>query len=315
MTLQQLRGVCAVVEHGYSVSRAAKALHTSQPAMSKMIRMVEEELKTDVFLRARGRIAGLTEIGTDVVFLARRILQDVNAISDVPAERFHQKSGVFKIGTTHLHARYALLDVIKDFRRIYPDVHLHLVLGNPQQILDLVVRGDVQLAICTLPPQVPPDVVSLPAYTIERCVITPLHHPLLRQRKIRLADLARWPLIAYDNAFNSGWVIEAEFERRGLKPVIVMRATDANVIKAYVAAGLGISVFQKLALEQDENLAVIDTPGLLPSSLTYINLRPGQYLRSFMYDFIRRVAPQWDRRPIDAEIARQERQAHRHTRR
>jgi DNA-binding transcriptional LysR family regulator len=313
MTLQQLRGICAVVEHGYSVSRAAKALHTSQPAMSKMIRLVEDELKTEVFLRARGRIAGLTEIGTDVVSLARRILQDVNAISDVSAERFHQRSGVFKIGTTHLHARYALLDVIKDFRLIYPDVHLHLVLANPQQILDLVVRGDVQLAICTLPQQIPPDIVSLPAYTIERCVITPLHHPLLRQRKIRLADIARWPLVAYDNAFNSGWVIEAEFARRGLKPLVVMRATDADVIKAYVAAGLGISVFQKLALQQDDNLAVIDTPDLLPSSLTFINLRAGQYLRNFMYDFIRRVASQWDRCAVDAEVARQERRPHRRT--
>ena len=301
MTLQQLRGMCAVVECAYNVSRAAEALHTSQPAISKMIRLIEEEIRTALFIRARGRIVGLTEMGTDVLALAQRILQDVKAVSDISAERFNQKSGVLKIGTTHLHARYALLKVIKEFRRDYPDVHLHLSLGNPQQILDWVSKGDVHLGICTLPRHIPENVFSLPAYPIERCIITPLQHPLLRKRRISFKDIAKYPLIAYDSLFNSGWVVEAEFEKRGLTPLIAMKATDANVIKAYVAAGLGVSIFQKMALDKDKNVGVIDMPHLLPSSVTYINLRQGQYLRNFQYEFISRLTPKWDRQSIEAQ--------------
>lgn len=305
MTLQQLRGLCAVVDCSYSITRAAKALYTSQPAMSKMIRLMEEELKVDLFTRARGRLVGLTDVGADVVALARRILLDLNAVSEISAERFNEKSGVLKIGTTHLHARYALLNVIKEFRQAYPNVHLHLRLGNPQQILEWVSRGHVHLGVSTLPHQLPPNIISLPAYRIDRCIITPLGHPLLRTRKITFCDLAKYPLIAYDDSSTSGQVIAAEFEKRGLAPTIAMTAIDANVIKTYVAAGLGVSIFQTMALESDEQLGVIQATDLLPSSTTYINLRHGQYLRNFLYDFISRLAAQWNRRAVDAHIAKE----------
>jgi len=306
MTLQQLRGISAIVASSFNVSRAAKALHTSQPAISKMVRLVEEEIRTDIFLRARGRIVGLTDVGTEVLNLARRILEDVKTISDISEDRFNQNVGVLKVGTTHLHARYSLLKAVKDFRREYPNVHVHLTLGHPQQIMDWVSQGEVQVGICTLPRLVASNVLCLPAYSIERCVITPLRHPLLRKRKISLNDLAKYPLIAYDSLFNSGWVVEAAFEKRGLKPLIAMKATDANVIKAYVAAGLGVSIFQKMALDRDKDIGVIEAPNLLPSSVTCINLRQGQYMRKFLYQFLARIAPQWDRKSIEAEMAKVE---------
>lgn len=304
MTLQQLRGLCAIVTSSYSVSRAAKVLHTSQPAISKMVRSLEAETRTDIFLRARGRIIGLTDVGAEMVSLAHRILDDVKAFSDISENRFDQRAGALKIGTTHLHARYPLLKVIKGFRRDFPNVHAHLALGHPRQIVEWVSEGDVQVGICTLPQQVPGNVVSLPAYVIERCLITPLGHPLLKKRTIGFNDLARYPLIAYDNLFNSGWLVEAEFEKRGIKPLIAMKATDANVIKAYVAAGLGVSIFQKMALEDDKDIGVIETPRLFPSSMTYVILRQGQYMRSFLYDFIERLAPRWNRTSIAAELQR-----------
>lgn len=299
--------MCAIVTSSYNVSRAAKVLHTSQPAISKMVRLLEQEIKTDIFLRARGRIVGLTDVGVDVLNLARRILDDVKAFSDISEDGFSQTSGVLKIGTTHLHARHPLLNVIKDFRREYPSVQLHLALGHPKQILDWVSQGEVQIGICTLPRHVATNVVSLPAYSIDRCIITPLRHPLLKKRRVTFNDIAEYPLIAYDNLFNSGWVVDAEFEKRGLKPLIVMRATDANVIKAYVAAGLGVAIFQKMALEKDKDVGVIEALDILPPSVTYISLRHGQYMRSFLYQFAARVAPQWNRASIEVELTKAER--------
>ncbi len=300
MTLQQLRSMNEVVSNAYSVSRAARALYTSQPAVSKIIKSLEEELGAEIFVRARGRIAGLTEIGEDVLALAKRILQDAAALNELVAERYSEKSGVLRIATTHLHARYALLEIITAFTRHYPGVHLDLTQGNPEQITAWVAEGEVHLGVSTLPERLPDSVLTLPAYPIERCIITPPGHPLLKAKRLRLEDVARYPLITYDRMFNSGNVVQGVFERHGLGPRIAMKATDANVIKAYVAAGLGIAVFQKMALEpaRDKNLGVIDSAHLFPPSQACISLRRGQYLRGYVYDFIKGIAPQWTRAAI-----------------
>lgn len=304
MTLQQLRCLCEVVDRGYSVSRAAVALHTSQPAVSKLVKQLEQQMGAELFVRSRGRIAGLTEIGRDVHELARRMLRDASALSDLAAERARETRGVLRIGTTHLHARYALLDVITAFTRAYPDVHLDLTQGNPDEIMAWVAAGSVHLAVSTLPDTVPPSVLTLPAYVIERCVITPLKHPLLKAKRLTLREIAKYPLITYDRVFNSGNVVLGAFEKQGLQPRVAMKATDANVIKAYVAAGLGISVFQKMAYEpaEDRRLAVLDPGSLFPASQAFISLRRGQYLRGYAYDFIARVAPRWGRAAVDREL-------------
>ncbi|MBX3664418.1 MAG: LysR family transcriptional regulator [Burkholderiales bacterium] len=304
MTLQQLRCLCEVVDRDYSVSRAAAALHTSQPAVSKLVKQLEQQMGAELFVRARGRVAGLTEIGRDVHELARRMLRDAAALNDLAAERARETSGVLRIGTTHLHARYALLDVITAFTRAYPDVHLDLTQGNPDEIMAWVAAGTVQLGVSTLPEAVPPSVLTLPAYVIERCIITPLKHPLLKAKRLTLREIAKYPLITYDRVFNSGSVVLSAFEKQGLQPRVAMKATDANVIKAYVAAGLGISVFQKMAHEpaEDRRLAVLDPGALFPASQAFISLRRGQYLRGYAYDFIARVAPKWSRAAVDREL-------------
>lgn len=304
MTLQQLRSLCEVVASDYSVSRAAGALHTSQPAVSKLVKSLEQEVGAEVFVRTRGRITGLTEIGEDVYALAQRMLRDAASLGELAADRSREKSGVLRIGTTHLHARYALLEVITAFTRAYPDVHLDLTQGNPDEIAAWVAAGTVHLGVSTLPGVVPASVLTLPAYPIERCIITPPKHPLLKVKRLTLPEIARYPLITYDRVFNSGNVVLGVFEKHGLQPRVAMKATDANVIKAYVAAGLGISVFQKMALDpaEDKRLAVINAGSLFPSSLACISLRRGQYLRGYAYDFIARVAPKWTRTAVDHEL-------------
>jgi LysR family cys regulon transcriptional activator len=232
------------------------------------------------------------------------MLHDASSLADMAAERYNQKRGLLRIATTHVHARYALLKVIRDFTPAYPEVDIELKQQDPKTIVDLVAAGECHIGVGTLPASIPKGVVTLPAYPIERCIITPLKHPLLRLKRPRLEDVAKYPLIAYDRVFVAGRLVHKQFETQGLLPRIALKATDADVIKAAVGAGLGISVFQRMAVEplKDKELAVVEARHLFPDATAYISLRRGEYLRAFVYDFIARLAPQWGRKEIEQKL-------------
>lgn len=304
MTLQQLRGLCEVVHSGYSVSRAAHALHTSQPAVSKLMRQLECAVGATIFVRSRGRVMGLTGVGEEVLELARRVLQDTDALTDLVAERTRQDRGVLKIGTTHFHARHTLLDVLLKFSQRYPAVDMHVMQGNPEEAMRWVAEGRIHVGVSTLPDAMPDTVATLPAYPIERCIITPLQHPLLGLENITLEDLARHPIVSYDAVYESGAILEQAFLKRGLKPRIAVKATDPHVIKAYVAAGFGIAMVGNLTIEQEDSarLGVIDARHLFPSTHVHLCLRRGEFLRGYVYDFIESIAPAWTRNEVEGEM-------------
>jgi LysR family cys regulon transcriptional activator len=305
MTLQQLRCIQAVIDSKLSVSRAADALHTTQPAVSKLIRALENEIGIELFVRRGNRLVSLTDAGQEAAALARRVLNDTHALSNLARTTQAMNSGTLRIGTTHIHARYALLDVIKRFRGAYQEIDLELAQGTPAEILRWVSEGAVDLGISTLPQSTPESIITLDAYPIRRCLIVPRDHPLLRLKKVTIEDIAQYPLVAYDERFNSGWVVLREFERHGLSPRVVVRATDANVIKAYVAAGLGVAVLQQMALEpdRDTDLAMIETGGIFPQSMAVISLRADQFVRGYMQAFIDMLSPS-SMRPGEAAPSR-----------
>jgi LysR family cys regulon transcriptional activator len=299
MTLQQLRCLQAVIASQLSVSRAADALHTTQPAVSKLIRSLEGEIGVELFVRRGNRLVGLTDAGQEAAALSRRVLNDTRALSGLASAGLAGGSGTLRVGTTHIHARYGLLDAIRRFSAAYPAVNLELLQGHPAQIVQWVSENAVDLGISTLPDATPEGIVTLEAYAIPRCLIVPRRHPLLKVARVTIEDIARYPLVTYDEHFNSGWMVTREFERRGLAPRVVVRATDANVIKAYVAAGLGVAVLQQMAVEprRDTDLAVIDTGDLFPPSMAAVSLRADQYVRGYMQDFIDMIAAGTQRAP------------------
>jgi len=296
MTLQQLKCVCAVADHNLSVSRAAEILHMTQPGVSKMIRALEKEIAVEIFVRRGNRLAAVTDAGHEALALARRIMHDRGSLQDLAKRTQSDKSGTLRIGTTPIHARYALLDAVRRFAKRYPGVDLDIVQGRPAEILNAVAAGEVDLGISTLPDRVPPRVVTLDAYPIEYCLIVPPRHPLLAKRRVTIEDVARHPIITYNESFNSGFVVRREFQRRGLAPRIVMKAADANVVKAYVASGLGIAVLLEMAVEpaRDRDLRVIASDHIFPRSIAKMSLRRDQPLRAFVYDFIGLVSPRWN---------------------
>lgn len=304
LTFQQLRCIRQVVENGFSVSRAAEALHTTQPGVSKMIRGLEKEIGVEVFVRAGNRLTGLTDAGREALVLCERVLQDARALKRLREEVPSENEGTLRVGTTHVHARYSLIGVTKRFIAVYPKVKLEFTVGSPAQILAGVMAGTIDIALCTLPDPVPKGVVSVEAYDIERCLIVPPRHPLLKAGKLTIENLARWPLITYDSSYTSGSVVQREFQRSGVTPWVVMRAMDASIIKAYVAAGMGIAVLQKMAFDPavDKDLRALPVDHLFPASSAMLSLRRDHLLKSFAFDFIHMIAPRWSRKAIEARL-------------
>jgi len=304
MNLQQLRYLCAIVDHGMNVSVAAEALFTSQPGISKQIRQLEEELGVPIFVRQGKRLAALTAGGEVIVATARRAVQELNNLKRVGAEFKAEDTGTLAIATTHTQARYVLPRVLTQFSERYPKVRLLLHQGNPLQVAQQTARSEVDIGIATEALSDFNDLVTLPCYTWNRCVIVPKGHPLMRVGTLTLEALANYPIVTYDFSFTGRSAINAAFAAKGLSPNVVLTALDADVIKTYVGAGFGVGIIAQMAWDpvRDPQFEKIEAAHLFAPSTTRLALRRGVYLRGFVYDFITFFAPQFDRAAVEAAL-------------
>ncbi len=293
MNLQQLRYLQEIARQNLKISDAADALYTSQPGVSKQIKLLEEELGIEIFIRNGKRITAITEPGKAILEIAQRILLDTNNLKQVSEEFRAQDSGTLTIATTHTQARYALPPVVKQFIKRYPKVKLELHQGNPTQIAEQVLEGEADIAIATESLALYDELVTLPCYEWNHCIITPPKHPLLAEKKLTLEKVAQYPIITYDFAFTGRNKINAAFQARGLEPNVVLSAIDADVIKTYVELGLGIGIVAHMAYipERDKHLRMIEAENLFQASVTRVAIRKNEYLRGYAYDFIELFAP------------------------
>jgi LysR family cys regulon transcriptional activator len=305
VNLQQLRYLCAIVDHGLNVSDAADALFTSQPGISKQVRQLEDELGVSVFVRHGKRLAALTPAGEAVITTARRALREIENLKRVGAEYKSEDSGTLAIATTHTQARYVLPRVIPEFAARYPRVKVVLHQGNPIQVAEQTARGEVDLGIATETLASYPELVTLPCYEWNRCALVPRGHPLTKVQPLTLAALARHPIITYDFAFTGRSQINAAFDAQGLEPNVVLTALDADVIKTYVELGMGVGLVAQMAYDPVRDVALerLDASHLFAPSTTRLALRRDVFLRSYVYDFITRFAPALDRAAVDAALA------------
>ena len=304
MNVQQLRYVAEVARQGLNVSDAAAALFTSQPGVSKQIRLMEEELGVDIFVRHGKRLTGITEPGRKVLAIAERMLRDMDNLRQVGQEFSNEAVGRLTIATTHTQARYALPPVVQRFIELYPGVRLFLHQGNPTQVCEAVISGDADIAIATEAIDTFEDLVMLPCTQWNRCVIAPPGHPILEQTPLTLEAIARYPIITYDYAFTGRGKINKAFESRGLTPNVVLTAIDSDIIKTYVQMGLGVGIVAAMAYnpETDTGLRAVDAAHLFESSTTRIGIRKNAYLRGYTYGFIELFAPYLSRRMVDAAL-------------
>ena len=304
MKLQQLRYLCEVASQGLNLSKAAKTLHTSQPGISKQISLLEDELGVDIFVRNGKRVVKITPPGEAIIEIAERMLRDAKNLKQVGQEFTNEASGSLTIATTHTQARYALPPAIKRFTLRYPKVKLILRQGSPTQIAKLVTSGEADIAIATEAIELFDELVMLPCYQWNRCIITPPRHPLLKLERLTLEDIVKYPIITYDFAFTGRTKINQAFAAKNLTPNVVLTAIDADVIKTYVELGLGIGILAQMAFEpiRDKHLRSIDASHLFEPSTTRIGITRNSYLRGYVYDFIGMFAPHLDRTVITAAM-------------
>ena len=149
MKLHQLRYLAAVAQSGLNITAAAHKLHTSQPGVSKQIKLLEDELGFQIFVREGRNLTRITPAGQQVIERALRILQEAQSIRDLSTELRDEGKGSLSIGTTHTQARYVLPGVIREFRARYPQVRLNLHQGTSEQIAEMVAQDRIDCAIAT----------------------------------------------------------------------------------------------------------------------------------------------------------------------
>ncbi|MFP6808618.1 MAG: HTH-type transcriptional regulator CysB [Pseudomonadales bacterium] len=293
MKLQQLRYIWEVAHHDLNVSVTAQSLFTSQPGISKQIRLLEDELGVEVFARSGKHLTRITPAGETIIEKAGEILRKVDSIKRVAQEFSNEKSGSLKVATTHTQARYALPPMISKFIEMYPKVSLHMHQGTPMQIAEMAASGTVDFAIATEAMEHFGDLVMLPCYRWNRCIVVPENHPLTKISTLTLADIAAHPIVTYVFGFTGRSKLDEAFMQQGLKPQVVFTATDADVIKTYVRLGLGVGIMAQMAYdqEQDEGLVSLDVGHLFDVSTTMIGCRRGTFLRGYMYEFMTLFAP------------------------
>lgn len=304
MNLNQLRYLREVARNGLKVSDAAETLFTSQPGISKQIRLLEEELGVTILVRNGKRITDITEPGRIVLDIAERMLRDVDNLRSVGREFNGGGRGTLVIATTHTQARYALPPVVARFTQRYPQVRLTLREGSPEHIATLLRDGAADIGIATESDEAFADLVTLPCAQWTRSVITPLKHPLLNAGPLTLEKIAAHPLVTYDFAFTPDSPIKRAFDDAGIQPNVVLTAIAADVIKAYVEMGMGIGILAKMAFDpaRDHGIRLINADHLFAASTTRIALRRNAWLRGYIYDFIELFAPHLKRGIVESTV-------------
>ncbi|MFT5573958.1 MAG: LysR family cys regulon transcriptional activator [Cryomorphaceae bacterium] len=304
MKLRQLQYVVEVIKNGMNVTAAADKLFTSQPGVSSQIKRLEEELGVTIFERSGKHINGLTPEGSLLAERFEVILNEVDNVKRLADDFSHPDSGMLSIATTHTQARYVLPPIITEFKSRYPNVQLQINQGTPEQIASLTDTGQADIGIATEALELFDNLILLPCYRWNRCVIVPKGHELVSEPLLSLEAISKHPIITYTFGVADRSVINRAFSKLGLDLNVVLTAADAEVIKTYVRSGLGIGICARMAYDknQDQDLAVLDAGNLFDSSVTSLAIRKNAVLREYVYDFINIFASHLTKPVVDQAL-------------
>ncbi|MEG0225613.1 MAG: CysB family HTH-type transcriptional regulator, partial [Comamonas sp.] len=288
MNFQQLRSVRETVRRGFNLTEVAQALYTSQPGVSRQIRELEEELGVQIFVRAGKRLTGLTPPGESLMPIVEKLLFEADNLRRAGLDFSTSDQGRLSIAATHSQARYALPQVVRDFRSRFPQVVLHLHQGSPQQVAQMLLSGEADIGVATEALSTHDELVTLPCYRWTHSIVVPPGHALLDiEGPLTLAQLVQHPIITYEQGYTGRAHIDEAFAREGLAPDVVLSAMDADVIKTYVELGMGVGIVASIAVdaERDRHLRLLDAGHLFEVNLTRLGLRRGAWLRGYAFHF------------------------------
>lgn len=309
MNLQQFRFVRETIRQNYNLTEAARALYTSQPGVSKAIIELEDELGIKIFERHGKRLKGLTRPGEAVAQVIDRIMREVDNLRRVSDDFARHDEGALVIGCTHAQARYLLPKVIPAFRERFPKVHLSLAEGNPSVLAQMVLHEQADLAIATETLSNTPGLVTLPVYSWEHTVVVAPDHPLADlpsndAKALSLQELAKYPIVTYDQAFSGRKSIDEAFASEAISPDIVLEAVDADVIKTYVDVGLGIGIIAGMAFDprRDKGLVGLPAGHLFGTHHTRVAIKEGAFMRDYLYVMLEMLNPELGRDLIEKAL-------------
>ncbi len=311
MNLHQFRFVQEAARRNLNLTETAKALHTSQPGISKAILELEEELGVDIFVRHGKRLKRITEPGEQVLRSIDVIMRELANLRRIGDEYSKQDSGTLSIAATHTQARYVLPAPVAALRRQYPKVAVSLHQGTPEQVARMVLEDQAEIGIATESLASIDELVTLPCYEWHHAVVVPAAHPLAQVERITLEQLAGEPLISYHPSFTGRGRIDGAFAARHIKPQIALEAIDSDVIKTYVRLGLGVGIVAEMAVQDDPAFApggeLVARPAghLFGPNVTRIAFKRGAYLRQFVHHFAELLAPRLNRQLIARALAGQ----------
>ena len=287
MNLHQFRFVQEAARRNLNLTEAAKALHTSQPGVSKAIIELEDELGVDIFARHGKRLKRVTEPGQHVLKSIELIMREVTNLKRIGEQYSAQDSGTLSIATTHTQARYVLPVPVAKLRESYPKVNISLHQATPHEVARMVIDEVAEIGMATESLADYPDLVTLPCYEWQHVLVMPTNHPLAQRERIGLEDIAHEPLVTYHPSFTGRGKIDAAFATRKLQPRIVLEAIDSDVIKTYVRLGMGIGIVAEMAMRDDPvgDLVVRPMGHLFGQNVARVAFKRGAYLRNFIYKF------------------------------
>jgi LysR family cys regulon transcriptional activator len=309
MNLHQFRFVREAVRQGLNLTETAKALHTSQPGVSKAILELEEELGVDIFVRHGKRLRRVTEPGEQILRSVERILQELDNLRRIGDEYSRQESGTLSIATTHTQARYMLPGPVALLRRRFPQVRVVLHQGNPQQVARMLVDGQADIGLATESLEDFDELITLPCYDWQHVVVVPAGHALADAEPLTLEQLAEVPLVSYHPTFTGRRRIDQAFAQRRLQPDFVLEAIDSDVIKTYVRLGMGVGIVAEMAMRPDvdagadDGLVARPAGHLFGRNVSRVAFRRGAYLRHFVYTFAELLSDRLTRALIERALA------------
>ena len=274
--LQQLRGFCYAAQAG-SISRAAERIFLSQPSVSLQIQALERELNVTLFER-RGPKITLTPEGK---ILYEQAWPLVEALDQLPgtfaARRGEVETGRLDIAAGESTILYILPKYVQQFARTYPRIELKLHNVTGRDGMAMLRAGDADLVVGSMI-DVPDDIDYRPIFWYDPMLITPLDHPLAKRKRVRLEEVAKYPLILPPRHLTTWRVVDLVFQQNDLRYEVQLEAGGWEVIKKYVSLGLGISIVPSICLTEADPLAKIALGTYFPKRTYGIVLRKGQFL-------------------------------------
>ncbi|MEY3125255.1 MAG: hypothetical protein RLZZ573_1775 [Pseudomonadota bacterium] len=306
MNLHQFRFVQEAARRNLNLTEAAKALHTSQPGVSKAIIELEEELGIDIFARHGKRLKRITEPGQHVLKSIELIMREVGNLKRIGEQYSAQDDGTLSIATTHTQARYVLPEKVAALRSAFPKVNISLHQGSPDQVARMLIDEVAEIGIATESLTTYSELVTLPCYEWQHMLVLPTDHPLAKKERITLEDVAREPLITYHPSYTGRTKIDTAFANRKLTPRIALEAIDSDVIKTYVRLGLGVGIAAEMAvtdiLQDTENkggLVTRQAGHLFGQNVARVAFKRSAYLRNFVYTFAELLSDRLSRSLVD----------------